>query len=291
MSISDEMKAHLADNATLAVFIKITAKDSTVLSVTNCTRNKIIDGLTYHSIPLSPSQLQATAGLKPDNMELVTILGGLYTAATLRNKKWFGARVEYMVYNYQDFSMGVANRKVGYVGETEIGKFTAKPELLSISSKLSQETGTSYLEGCDVLRLGNARCGVNLDGTTVQGYKIRIPAEVTAVSNIQQFTVAFTDFIKPSDHSVTTAPTDYFHNGEAEFTSGNNDGARMLVLGSSGNSLTLWIPAFYGLQVGDELILTAGCNRSIEECVEKFNNGPRNRGFWALPGREKLLKY
>ncbi|NJR32426.1 MAG: hypothetical protein HC778_05830, partial [Chamaesiphon sp. CSU_1_12] len=116
-------------------------------------------------------------------------------------------------------------------------------------------------------------------------------AEVTAVANRQQFTVEFTQDIKPGDAGVTDAPNDLYFNGEAEFTSGNNDGLETLVLANNENSVTLWLPTFYDIEVGDTLILTTGCNRSIGQCVLKYANGERNRSFWALRGREHLFKF
>lgn len=284
---SNEIKDHLKGTATLAVFIKITAQDGDVIAVTNATRNKIISGVEYKSIPLQPTQLQSTNGLKPDNTELTTILGGLYTATTLRAKKWFGARVEYAVYNYRDFSMGPAIKKIGFIGETEVGKFTATPELLSLTNKLSQSVGLTMLETCNCARLGDARCGVNLAGNTVDGFKIRCAAQVTAVTNRQQFNISFTQTLKAG---VTVAPNDLYADGEIEFTSGENDGLETLVLGNAGNGLTLWLPPFYNVQNGDTCIVTVGCNRKIEQCVQRFNNGQNNRSFWMLPGRSKLFK-
>lgn len=291
MAVSAEMKDHLAGSPTLAVFVTITSRFGDVIRVTNATRNKIVNGDTFLSVPFQPTQLQEMYGLKPDNAELVTILGGLFTAATLRNKRWMGARVEYCLYNYKDFTQGTAIKKIGFLGDVQVGKYTAKPELLSISNKLSQNVGLMMLESCNVVRLGDTRCGVDLNGNTVDGYKIRLPAIVTAVANRQQFTVNFTDYLKPANHAITTAPDDLYFNGEAEFTSGSNDGLETLVLGNTGNSLSLWLPAFYDIQVNDTLNLTVGCDRSIAQCVARFGNGERNRSFWALRGREHLFKF
>lgn len=291
MPISNEMKAHLAGTPTLAVFVTITSKNGDIIRVTNASRNKIIDGDVFLSVPLQPTQIQEIYGLKADNAELTTILGGLFTAATLRNKKWMGARVDYRVYNYKDFTIGPAIKKIGFIGDTQVGKYTAKPELLSISNKLSQNVGFSMLESCNVVRLGDSRCGVDLNGNTVDGFRIRTTAQIASVLNRQQFTVTFTQPIKPSDLGVTTAPDELYFDGEAEFTSGNNDGLEALVLSNSGNGITLWLPAFYDLAAGDNLILTVGCDRSIGQCVTRFANGEKNRSFWALRGREHLFKF
>lgn len=288
---SNEIKDHLDGLSTLAVFIKLTARDGDIIAVTNATRDKIIDGITYHSVPLKPTQLEASNNLRPDNAELVTVLGGLYTSEKLRSHKWFGARVEYMVSNYEDFTMGPVMKRRGYIGKTTIGRYTARPEMLSLAQKLTQPVGWTMLETCNVIRYGDARCGVDLGGVTQQGYKRRVVGEISAITNDQQFTVTLSEDIKPGFPAVTAAPDDYFANGEVLFTSGPNETAEARVLSNTGNALTLWLPAFYTPEVGNTLRLTKGCNRTIDMCVIDDDNGERFRGYWMLPGREKIFRY
>ena len=45
MSVSNEMREHLQGTSSLAIFIKIIAKDGDVIAVTNTTQNKIIEEL------------------------------------------------------------------------------------------------------------------------------------------------------------------------------------------------------------------------------------------------------
>lgn len=284
------MKAHLLGTLTVGVFVTITAKDGDVIRVWNGTRNKVVDGNTFIAYPVAPSKLQAANGLKADNLDVTAVYSGLFTAATLRAKKWQGARVEYQILNYKDFSMGYAERRVTFLGKTEVGKHGAKVELNSLSSKLNEPTGLTCTKDCNIDRLADARCGVDLDGTTVQGYKIRINAHVASVLNPQQFTVAFDDYIKPGDHAVTVVEDQYYKRGEFVFTSGVNDSAEGLILGNSGNGLTLYLPLNAAPQVGDTLQLTAGDDRSIQTCRDKYANGERFGGFPYLPGRSKVLK-
>lgn len=290
MPISAEMKAHLAGTLTVGVFMMITAKDGDILRVWNGTRNKIVDGETYYAYPLAPTQLQTANGLKSDNFDVTAVYSGLFTAATLRAKKWQGARVEYRVLNYKDFTMGHAERRVAFLGKTEVGRHGAKIELNSLSSRLGEPWGRSCNEECDADRLGDSRCGVDIEGVTEQGYKITVAATVTEVLNRQQFTVEFDGDIKPGFPAVTEAPDDYYKRGEVLFTSGANDGLQGLILTNEGNGLTLYLPAFYQVEAGDELEILAGCDRKIFTCRDKYANGERNRSFWMLPGRSKVFQ-
>jgi uncharacterized phage protein (TIGR02218 family) len=293
MAVTDEMKEHLRGTLTVAVFLSITAKPENggdVIRVTNCMRPKLVGGEFYMPVALRPSQLQTTNGLKPDNLEALTVLGGLFTEVTLLKRKWLGARVEYRVLNWKDFSMGYAERRTGFMGRTEVGRFTAKPELISLSAKLAEEVGLSFLAECDVVELGDARCGFDLSGNTADGYRATTGAHIASILNKQQFTIAFDDYIKPADHAVTVAPDNFYERGKATFTSGENDGEIVRLYANAGNAVTLWLPSFYNLAVNDTLQMVVGCNRKIAQCVARFANGRRNRSFFMLPGRSKLLK-
>ena len=289
MAISDAMKQHLQGTTSLALFLKITARDGSILTVWNGTKNKILDGETYYAFPVEPSQLQASNGLKPDNLEVTAIYSGLFNAATLRAKKWSGARVEYRTMNFRDLSMGHAERRIGFFGAIPIGRYAAKPEILSLSSKLSQPVGRTCQLLCDVVELGDARCKVNLSGITQTGYKITTTAHVTTILNRQQFSIAFDENIKPAEPSVTTAADNLYERGHLTFLSGNNSGADVQVIFNFGNDLTLYLPAFYKINAGDQIRLITGCNRTIAVCRDIYGNAVNNRSFYCLPGRTKLL--
>lgn len=292
MPVSEAMMQHLQGTTSLAVFMRIIAADNSAeLAVWNGTRNKILDGITYYAYPLSPSRLQASNGLKPDNLEVVGIYSGLFNAATLRAKKWLGARVEYRVMNYRDFSMGYAERRIGFIGDVEIGKFSAKPELKSLSSKLAQPHGRTFQADCDVVELGDARCGFDLNGNTVDGFRANTTAIIAApILNRQQFSITFTQTIKPSDNSVIIAPNALFERGRIRFLSGNNTGISGQIINNAGNALTLYLPVFYTVQAGDQIELTVGCNRKINICRDRFANAINYQGFYSLPGRSKVLR-
>lgn len=273
----------------LCVFLKITARDNTVLRVCNSTRNKIVDGETYYAYPVAPSRLQATNGLKADNLEVTAIYSELFNAATLRQKKWSGARVEYRVMNFRDFSMGHAERRVGFLGEVDVGQFAAVPELLSLSSKLEQPIGRTFKSDCDVVKLGDARCKVNLAGNTADGWKITVSAHVGIVLNRQQFTVVFDEPVKPAEPSITLVPDSLYELGDVLFLSGANAGAEAQIMNNTGNGLTLYLPVAGTIAPGDELTLITGCNRKIAVCRDRYANAINNKSFYCLPGQDKIF--
>ena len=66
---------------------------------------------------------------------------------------------------------------------------------------------------------------------------------------------------------------------------------------SGGNSapahtdLVLFLPMTLQFEVGDTLTLIAGCNRTIKVCRDRFANAQRNRSYYMLSGRRKLLDF
>lgn len=292
MAVSEEMKNHLGGNTYLGVFLTITNKSGDVLRVWNGTRNKLIGGNTFYAYPVAPSRIQSKNGLQADNFEITAIYSGLFDAATLRAKKWMGARVEYEVRDYKRPDLGYAERRVAYIGQTEVGKFAARPELKSLGAKLSQTVGNSFQAQCDVIELGDARCGVNLDGVTANGFSITTLAHVVApVLNRQQFSVAFDESIKPAEPSVSLAADDLFERGKIKFLSGANAGTEMLILTNTGNGLTLYLPLFRTAAPGDQIQVITGCNRKIAVCRGTYANALRNRSYFMLPGRSKALNF
>jgi uncharacterized phage protein (TIGR02218 family) len=87
-----------------------------------------------------------------------------------------------------------------------------------------------------------------------------------------------------SDTAVTVTVTDseapeagYFVGGMIEF-----DGVLRIVVAHAGGDLTLWRP-MPGLEIGSEVTLYPGCNRSLVQCDARFDNAINHGGFPWLP--------
>ena len=48
---------------------------------------------------------------------------------------------------------------------------------------------------------------------------------------------------------------------------------------------------FYNIAVGTQVQVIAGCNRKYTTCRDLYANALRNRSFFILPGRSKVLKF
>lgn len=291
MPVSAEMKTFLASSVLLVTTLEITeilpdGTDGEIVRVTDHTRNLTVDSEVYTSAIFDESQIQQMPNLEPDNLQVTSLLSVSITAPSLRNRKWYAARVIYARYNPLDVTMGPAIRRKAFIGQVTIQRHTARAEFRTLSQLLEQPVGqvTTVFSPTE---LGDARCKIDLNGVTEQGYEITMLGEVDAVTDRQQFHVKFDAPIKTGE---TVAPDDFYEQGNLYWTLGDNAPARVKILGNTSNDLTLWQPAGYEIQVGDEMTLIAGCLKTREACRDKFDNMVNFRGFSDLPGPDRIFK-
>jgi uncharacterized phage protein (TIGR02218 family) len=291
MSMSEAMKAHLNGVAILATLVRIVARSGRELCVTDFGAAVVYQGRTYLPSALTPSQIHQSSNLAADNGAVTNVPGGTFTTTALRARVWSGAAIEINIVSPLNLAAGPAMRKRGFLSDTAVRKYVTEPQFMSLAHLLDQPIGYVVRELCDVVSLGDDRCGVDLTGLTEQGVPITLQAHVTAKVDQQQFTVAYDSL------GGDTAPDDNFYlKGKATFTSGDCEGFDMEILTSgnatgAGTDIVLFLPMTLPFQDGDTLALVAGCDRTIKVCRDRFANGERNRSYFMLPGRRKLLKF
>ena len=281
---------YLSQSVVLCTVIKITeikpdGTEGDVIRVCTFTRDLVIDDELYSSINIQESQLQQLAGLEPDNQEITAQLTEVFSAQSIRNRKWYGAEVITANYNPLDVSMGPLMRRKSFIGKVDVSRYTAKTEARSLAQLLDQPVG-DVTTAKSTTELGDFRCKIDLSGDTVDGYHITNLGTVTAVTDRQVFTVELSEDIATG---IDTAPDDFFAFGNAIWTGGDNESSRIKILTNAGNEITLWLPVNYDIQEGDEVTLIAGCDKSREMCRDKFGNMENFRGFPDLPGPDRVL--
>lgn len=276
-SISSQMLAHLrSGRTTLARCYRVTRTDGQVFGFTAHVRPLTIAGVTY--LPdsgLGASALQSSGDLAVDNAEITGgITHDMITEDDIYAGVWSFARVRVFDVNYLDLTMGDIPQGVFWLGEIRQGRHAFVAELRSLAQKLQQEIVRSYLVLCDA-DLGDARCGVDL-GAIADGL---VAGVVTAAPDRLQFTA-----------SGLTQEAGWFTAGKVTWTTGLNAGRSMEVREhASGGQIVLRLPMYRVIQVDDEFEISAGClKRFTEDCVSKFSNGPRHRGFPHLPGIDRM---
>ena len=60
---------------------------------------------------------------------------------------------------------------------------------------------------------------------------------------------------------------------------------------AAGDWITLWQVPQAGIAVGDDIELTAGCDKRFETCRDRFRNQDNFRGFPHMPGNDFVTRY
>ncbi len=274
-TISPQLKNHLTSEVTtLATCWKITRRDATVLGFTSHSAALIIDAIIYEAATgFTPSAIANSADLAVDNLEIEgmlssdaiaeeDILAGLYDFA----------EIDIFQVNYADLSQGKLILRRGWLGEVRFSKSHFTAEVRGLTQRLAKTLGELYSPSCRA-KLGDTRCKKLLGSFTISG------ATVDSASDRQHF----------SDAALTQI-AGYFNYGVVTFTSGANAGLSMEVKEYTPGKVTLVLPMPYTISAGDNYTIIAGCDKSFDTCVAKFNNAINFRGEPHVPGIDKLFQ-
>jgi uncharacterized phage protein (TIGR02218 family) len=272
-TLSPELKAHLAqETTTLATLVRVERQDGQVFGFTDASDDITYAGVLFRSnVGHTPTNVKTTSALNVDNLEIETYLDqSAITEADAQAGLWDYAAVEIAQVNYNDLSMGHMTLRKGWMGQIRTGRNQIIAELRGMMQPLQQIIGRIYAPACDA-DLGDARCGIALASYTVTG-------TVTAVASQHQLT--------DSSRAETDA---YFEGGKLTFTSGDNAGYSMEVKIFAAGVITLQQGMPNPIAEGDAYSLSAGCDKLLSTCRDKFSNVVNFRGFPHVPGTDRLI--
>lgn len=275
-SVGASLLAHMqGETTTLATCWRVTRLDGQVFGFTDHCADLTISGVTYAaSTGYTATAIQSGAGLNVDNLDIEGALdSSTITEQDLLAGLWDFAAIEIFIVNYADLTMGEMNLRTGNLGTVRTGRGMFVAELRGMMQRLQQAVGRLVMPACNA-DLGDSRCGINLatftDGT--------VSGSVDSVTSNRQFL----------DAGLTQA-TGWFAGGLLTWTSGLNDGLAMEVKQfTSGGSVVLHLPMPYTVAAGDTFTITAGCDKSLATCRDKFANVINFRGFPHLPGITRI---
>ena len=146
--------------------------------------------------------------------------------------------------------------------------------------------GSGSLAGSLMVNTSQLCIGANVDAShPLNGY-----IDELRITKGAAFTPPTAEFLE-SIPSAFPATDDWFANGLASWTSGNNDGLQVKVKTStSGHALTLSLPMLANITVGDTLTLVAGCQKRLTDCATKFSNVLNFQGEPHLPGIDEVVQ-
>jgi uncharacterized phage protein (TIGR02218 family) len=272
------LQNHLESGAThLCHAWAITRRDGLVMGFTDHDQPLVFDGIRFApETALGARALAGSTGLAVNNSECFGALSSdAITEGDITAGRYDGA--ELLLWQVRwDAPDQRALRFAGTLGEISRAAGGFQAELRGLSEMLNQPQGRSYLPRCDA-RFGDARCRVDLAAAGMQALTIVLGVEGDHVilPDLPDFAPGwFTG-------GVIAVLTGQAAQLSATIRDDRHDGDQ--------RRLTLWEPLRAALAPGDQLRLTAGCDKSFAMCRARFGNELNFRGFPDIPGDDWLL--
>lgn len=254
----------------------LTRRDGEVLGFTDHDRDLVIGGTAFEAASgLDRTAIESAEGLAATGGEL----SGALTSARILPEEialglYDGAELRCWLVDWSqpalDFLLEAS--ELGEIRQTD-GRFTA--ETRNALAALDAEQGRRYGLSCSA-ELGDAACGVDLAMSAR-----RCVTTLGSIAGGVRITAA----------ALAGFQSGFFTRGRLEFTSGVNAGLVVGVREHAAGVITLWQSLARLPAAGDQIIVTAGCDKSLAMCRGKFGNALNFRGFPFIPAPEFTLTY
>ncbi len=274
--LPEQLNQHLASEVTtLATCWKIERKDGLIFGFTDYDQVLEIDNIIYDSIAgFTPTNIESSSELSVDNLD---IAGQTYKSKISRKDLIAGiydfAKLEIFLVNYNQPNSGKLIQKTGIIGEVTLKKNSFYAEIRSLSQFLSQTMCESYSPYCRA-QLGDKRCKFDLN-----------KENYTAIAQINEIINSHNFLAKELKQD-----NEWFKYGYLVWNSGKNVGTKMEIKEFANSQITLSLPMPFPLNIGDKFSIIAGCDKSKNSCINKFNNMINFRGEPDLPGLDQITK-
>ncbi len=275
------LQAHLDGGVTTLCWCwRLTRRDGVRIGFTDHDRDLSFDGTTFeaaagftatemkHGVGLGVDNLEVESALTSDRLSGVDLAAGLYD----------DARVEIFRVNWSDPDQRVLMR-AGSLGEVSRAGALFRAEVRGLAHYLQQPNGRLFQFTCDA-DLGDRRCGVDLEAGGFRG-----SGTVIALVSARAFEVS----------GIEAFADRWFSRGLLTFTSGANQGRSIEIrthrLKDAAVLIELWHEPSQAVAAGDAVQLTAGCDKQLTTCRERFGNAVNFRGFPHMPGNDFVTSY
>ena len=270
----------LAGHGRLARCWRLTRRDGSVMGFTDHDRDLNFDGTTFEAdAGLDAQALERSSGLSVDNTDVNGALrSDRISEADILAGRLDGAEVHQWLVDWGD----VQSRELvfrGFIGEIRHGAGAFEAELRGLEDLLNRPLGRAYLRACQA-DLGDASCGVNLADSTYRSSGI------------------VTDIVSDDEYELTlgdTYPDRWFQGGRLLWESSGNVGQSSVITSDRGEQekrrMRFLVNPSISIQVGDTFTVTAGCDKQLGTCREKFFNLLNFRGFPFMPGEDWVVSY
>lgn len=272
--------AWLSGETTTAAWCwKLSLKDGTVFGFTSHDQDiRIGDDIYWAACGFMPTSVDTSNNMAVDNLDVEGFLdSNVISADDIDSGRYDGATVEITVCNWEDPNQSpliVRRGTLGQIERTDIG-YTA--EIRGLLDAFQQKTNVIYQKTCRAT-LGDSQC------------KFPVASQATTTGTVTQIN---TDGSFNTTLSTQDWMDGFFTYGVLSFTSGKNKGSKHEVKNyvAANRVITLFMPTFNDISVGDAFSLSVGCDGNFSTCKTKFNNVVNFRGEPQVPGTDYVTSY
>ena len=277
MSTGNQVTSDSANSACQAWILR--RKDGVTFGFTDHDEEIEVDGVScFASSGLSAVALSQSTGLAVDNSEATgALMSGVLEEADIAAGYYDGAEIWIWDVDWNEPSAAELRFR-GSLGEINRIDGAFKAEIRGLSDKLNSDIGRVYQTNCDAI-LGDTRCGVDL---SINAFRL----DTVIVGVDEDGYLAVTDTTGFDDR--------WFERGVISFSDGKLTREFRIKLDSrvgTERKISVWNAADVKFQVGDSVVLTAGCDKRFATCKSKFSNTLNFQGFPTLPGEDWVMAY
>ena len=272
--ISEAFAAHLAGGVTtLCRCWTLTRRDGARLGFTDHDRDLVLGALACAArTGLEAAEASAELGFAVSGGDVAGALTALgLTEADIAGGLYDGATVETWLVDWTAPETRLL-LDLATIGEIRRAGDAFVAELRGLADRLEAERGRTYRATCGA-DLGDARCRVDLAGFRTTGSVIAQPEPGTLVVAL-----------------AGSFPEGLFSGGRLAWTSGANAGRSADLRAQIGGLIELWEAPPAAIAAGDAFSLTAGCDKRLATCRDRFANAVNFQGFPHMPGNDAVVR-
>ncbi|KST59688.1 beta tubulin [Methylobacterium sp. GXS13] len=272
--IPDAVAAHLAGGVTtLCRCWSLRRRDGVALGFTDHDRDLTLAGLVHAArTGLEAAEAASESGFAVSGGDVAGALSSLgLTEADIAGGLYDGATVETWLVDWTNPETRLLI-DVGTIGEVRREGDAFVAELRGLAHRLGAERGRTYRATCGA-DLGDGRCRVDLSAWRTTGRVTGLPEPATLAVTLAG---GFADGL--------------FTGGTLTWTEGANAGLTADVRLQLGALLELGIAPPRPVAAGDAFSLTAGCDKRLATCRDRFANAVNFQGFPHMPGNDAVMR-
>lgn len=221
--------------------------------------------------------LQQGTGLSVDNTEAMGALSdAAVTELDIEAGRFDGAALRVWLVDWTDVTLRWLQFR-GTLGQIQRSGGAFHAELRGLTEALNRPLGRVFQKPCTAV-LGDDACGFDL---SKPGYRAEI--ELDGIQNNRAFRWDVLDGFEPG----------WFTRGRLDVLTGAAQGLWGMIKSDTvteeGRAIELWEPLRAELAPGDQVRLTAGCDKRMETCRLKFDNLVNYQGFPDIPGEDWVM--